>query len=79
MRTYLVLKVKARNFRADPVVREALRANRVEELDLPTLNRDGTLADLAADEFDPDTTARRGYHFTHLNQLALEHLLGVRG
>ncbi|TMR08064.1 xylose isomerase [Nonomuraea turkmeniaca] len=79
MRTYLILREKARDFRADPEVREALRASRVEELSLPTLNRGETLADLAGDDFDPDAAARRGYHFTHLNQLALEHLLGVRG
>lgn len=54
-------------------------AYRVEGLGLPTLNRGETLADLASDGFDPDVAAARGYHFTHLNQLALEHLLGVRG
>jgi xylose isomerase len=79
MRTYLILKDKARAFRADPEVREAMRASRVEEIGLPTLNRGETLADLASDEFDPDIAAERGYHFSHLNQLALEHLLGVRG
>ncbi|GAA2901676.1 xylose isomerase [Nonomuraea rubra] len=79
MRTYLILREKARNFRADPEVREAMRASRVEELGLPTLNRGETLADLATDDFDPEAAARRGYHFSHLNQLALEHLLGVRG
>ncbi|MEV5888323.1 xylose isomerase [Nonomuraea fuscirosea] len=79
MRTYLILREKAQNFRADPEVREALRAARVDELGLPTLNRGETLADLASDDFDPDAASRRGYHFTHLNQLALEHLLGVRG
>ncbi|MEV4470298.1 xylose isomerase [Nonomuraea sp. NPDC049504] len=79
MRTYLILREKARNFRADPEVREAMRASRVDELGLPTLNRGETLADLADDDFDPEAAAARGYHFTHLNQLALEHLLGVRG
>ncbi|WP_308210480.1 hypothetical protein [Actinomadura luzonensis] len=79
MRTYLVLRERARVFRADPEVREAQRAARVDELGLPTLNRGETLADLAHDTFDPDKTARRGYHFSRLNQLALEHLLGVRG
>ncbi|RVX46304.1 xylose isomerase [Nonomuraea polychroma] len=79
MRTYLILREKARTFRADPEVRDALRASRVEELALPSLNRGETLADLAGDDFDPDAAAQRGYHFTHLNQLALEHLLGVRG
>ncbi|MEV1168692.1 xylose isomerase [Nonomuraea sp. NPDC049784] len=79
MRTYLILREKARAFRADPEVRDALRASRVEELGLPTLNRGETLADLANDDFDPEVAAARGYHFTYLNQLALEHLLGVRG
>ncbi|MGP3916507.1 xylose isomerase [Nonomuraea sp. 10N515B] len=79
MRTYLILREKARTYRADPEVREALRAARVEELGLPTLNRGETLSDLSGDDFDPDMAAQRGYHFTHLNQLALEHLLGVRG
>ncbi|GAA2208617.1 xylose isomerase [Nonomuraea monospora] len=79
MRTYLILREKARSFRADPEVREAMRASRVEELGLPTLNRGETLADLAADDFDPEAASARGYHFSHLNQLALEHLLGVRG
>ncbi|MEU8247376.1 xylose isomerase [Nonomuraea sp. NPDC048916] len=79
MRTYLILREKARAFRADPEVREALRASRVDQLAVPTLAEGETLADLAADDFDPDVAAERGYHFSHLNQLALEHLLGVRG
>lgn len=29
--------------------------------------------------YGPGAAAARGYHFSHLNQLALEHLLGVRG
>ncbi|WP_336211949.1 xylose isomerase [Nonomuraea sp. LPB2021202275-12-8] len=79
MRTYLILRDKARRFRADPEVLEALAASRVDELAQPTLAPGETLADLAADRFDPDAAAQRGYHFSRLNQLALEHLLGVRG
>ncbi|MEU0569453.1 xylose isomerase [Nonomuraea sp. NPDC005983] len=79
MRTYLILREKARAFRADPEVREALRASRVDELATPTLAPGETLAGLSDDGFDPDVAAARGYHFSHLNQLALEHLLGVRG
>ncbi|MFI7441497.1 xylose isomerase [Nonomuraea indica] len=78
MRTYLILKDKARAFRADPEVQDALRASRVDELAVPTLAPGETLADLAADDFDPDVAAERGFHFTRLNQLAIEHLLGVR-
>ncbi|MEW1847836.1 xylose isomerase [Nonomuraea angiospora] len=79
MRTYLILKEKSRAFRADPEVQEALSASRVDELAQPTLAPGESWADLAKDDFDPEVAAARGFHFTRLNQLALEHLLGVRG
>ncbi|GGK81116.1 xylose isomerase [Planomonospora parontospora subsp. parontospora] len=79
MRTYLILKEKSAAFRADPEVQEALAASRVGELSQPTLAPGETLDDLARDDFDLDAAAERGFHFTRLNQLALEHLLGVRG
>ncbi|HEY3708676.1 MAG TPA: xylose isomerase [Amycolatopsis sp.] len=78
MRTYLILKAKAEAFRKDPEVAEALAASRVPELATPTLSPGETLDDLAADEFDVEAAGKRGYHFTRLNQLALEHLLGTR-
>jgi hypothetical protein len=28
---------------------------------------------------DPDAAGQRGYGFVHLNQLAIEHLIGARG
>ncbi|MFD1934804.1 MULTISPECIES: xylose isomerase [Nonomuraea] len=76
MRTYLILKEKAAAFRADPEVREAMAASRVSELAVPTLAPGETYDDLLSEEA-PD--ASRGYHFSRLNQLAIEHLLGVRG
>ncbi|GGS61586.1 xylose isomerase [Planobispora rosea] len=79
MRTYLILKEKSKAFRADPEVQAALAASRVGELAQPTLASGETLEDLARDDFDLDAAAERGFHFTRLNQLALEHLLGVRG
>ena len=79
MRTYLILKEKAAAFRADPEVSEALAASRVPELAVPTLAADESLADLLAEDFDPDAAALRDSAYTRLNQLALEHLLGVRG
>jgi xylose isomerase len=79
MRTYLILKEKALAFRADPEVQEALHASRVDELAQPTLAAGETWQDLAKDDFDPEVAALRGFHFTRLNQLALEHLMGVRG
>ena len=36
-------------------------------------------ADLRAESFDPDAAALRGMAFERLDQLALEHLYGVRG
>ncbi|MGW5681320.1 xylose isomerase [Nonomuraea sp. NPDC003754] len=75
MRTYLILKEKAAAFRADPEVREAMAASRVSELAVPTLAPGETYDDLLREEA-PD--AARGYHYSRLNQLALEHLLGVR-
>ncbi|GII81490.1 xylose isomerase [Sphaerisporangium rufum] len=79
MRTYLILKAKAAAFRADPEVQEALRDSRVTDLAEPTLAPGESYDDLAKDDFDLDVAAQRGFHFTRLNQLALEHLLGVRG
>ncbi|MEU4670795.1 xylose isomerase [Amycolatopsis sp. NPDC023774] len=78
MRMYLILKEKAAAFRADPEVAAALSASRVDELSVPTVAPGETLDDLAADSFDVEAAGKRGYHFTRLNQLALEHLLGTR-
>ncbi|HZG02223.1 MAG TPA: xylose isomerase [Streptomyces sp.] len=84
MRNYLILKERAAAFRADPEVQEALRAARLDELARPTLNEGETAADLLADrtafeEFDVEAAARRGMAFERLDQLAMDHLLGVRG
>ncbi|MEV4428797.1 xylose isomerase [Streptomyces sp. NPDC049602] len=81
MRNYLILKERAAAFRADPDVVAALAASRLPELAVPTA-ADG-LAELLADPtayetFDPDAAAARSMAFEHLDQLALEHLLGVR-
>jgi xylose isomerase len=83
MTTYLLLKERAAAFRADPEVRAALAASLVPELSTPTLNPGETVADLAGDrsafeDFDLDGVAARGFGFVHLNQLALEHLMGAR-
>jgi len=83
MRTYLLLKERARAFRADPEVQQALEASRVPELSVPTLGDGETLADLLADrsafeDVDADALGARGYGFGRLDQLAVEHLLGAR-
>jgi xylose isomerase len=83
MSTYLLLKERAQAFRADPEVQAALEASKVFELAQPTIGEGETLADLLADrsayeDLDVDAVAARGFHFVHLNQLALEHALGAR-
>ncbi|MFE5914600.1 xylose isomerase [Streptomyces wedmorensis] len=81
MRNYLILKERAAAFRADPDVVAALAASRLPELSVPTAadGLAGLLADPTAYEaFDLDAAAARSMAFEHLDQLALEHLLGVR-
>ncbi|WP_327123433.1 xylose isomerase [Streptomyces sp. NBC_01727] len=81
MRNYLILKERALAFRADPAVQEALAASRLDELAQPTAE-DGLkslLADTTAfEEFDVTAAAERSMAFEALDQLAMEHLLGVR-
>jgi xylose isomerase len=81
MTTYLLLRERARAYRADPEVQTAMDAAGVTSLRTPTLNPGENLADLraAGDGFDPDIAAERGFGFVRLNQLALEHVLGARG
>ncbi|MFG3408392.1 xylose isomerase [Streptomyces sp. NPDC048142] len=81
MRNYLILKERAAAFRADPEVRAALRASRLDELARPTVDEGlaGLLADRGAyEDFDVDAAAERGMAFEALDQLAMDHLLAVR-
>ncbi|ROQ70419.1 xylose isomerase [Streptomyces sp. 840.1] len=80
MRNYLILKERALAFRADPAVKEALAASRLDELARPTAADGvaGLLADRTAyEEFDVTAAAERSMAFEALDQLAMEHLLGV--
>ena len=79
MRNYLILREKVRAFRADPEVQAALESAKVPELAIPTLAEgEGWEQLLEADLPDPDALAVRGAGFELLDQLALEHLYGVR-
>jgi xylose isomerase len=83
MRMYLLLRERARTFRADPAVAEALAAVRYADLSVPTLAPGESYRDLLADrgafeDFDPVAAGARGLGAVHLNQLAVEHLLGAR-
>ena len=81
MATYLLLKERAAAYRADPEVQQARHDAGVDTLNQPTLDPGETLTELrtALTDYDPEPAAERGYGFVHLNQLALEHLLGARG
>jgi len=83
MKTYLLLKERAAAFRADPEVQEALRASQVAELSVPTLADSESYSEVLADrsafeEFDLKSSAAHGFGFAHLDQLAVEHVLGAR-
>ncbi|MCO6005218.1 xylose isomerase [Actinoallomurus purpureus] len=78
MRTYLILKERARAFRADPEVQEALAASRTDQLAVPTLGPGETYEHLAEDDFDVEAAGQRAYHYERLDQLAVEHILGAR-
>jgi xylose isomerase len=83
MRTYLLLRDRAKAFRADPEVQEALEESGSAALATPTLADGETYADLLADrssfeDFDVDSAGARGYGFARVDQLAIEHLLGAR-
>jgi xylose isomerase len=78
MSTYLGLAEKAKAFRADPRVSEALEYAGVASLQEPTLAEGETLeAFLGTDDgFDATKAAERDFGFVRLNQLAVEHLIG---
>jgi xylose isomerase len=78
MRNYLILREKVRAFRADPAVVEALRVSGVDELNTPTLTAGETWRDVRDAQIDADAVAQRGLGYEALDQLALEHLYGVR-
>ncbi|MBB2948038.1 xylose isomerase [Actinoplanes lutulentus] len=83
IRMYLLLKERAKAFRADPEVQEALAASKVAELKTPTLNPGEGYAELLADksafeDYDADAVGAKGFGFVKLNQLAIDHLLGAR-
>ena len=78
MRTYLLLKERAIAYRKDPRVIEAMKESRIPELEVPTLAKGETWKDLADPSFDVESAGARGMGYEKLNQLALEHLMGVK-
>ncbi len=83
MELYLALRDKARAFRADPRVQEALAEAEVAELATPTLDPGESYEQLLADPtafetYDIEAARTKGYGFARIQRYALEHLLGVR-
>lgn len=81
MRTYKILKAKAQAFDADPEVRGLIRERRDAALD-PLLSGACTpqrIAALKGLQLDPDAIAQAGLAYEKLDQLMMEHLMGVRG
>jgi xylose isomerase len=78
MRNYLILREKARAFRADPEVTAALAAAGVPDLAVPTLAGGESWRDVRDVTIDADTLGARGMGYERLDQLALEHLYGIR-
>ena len=79
MRNYLILREKVQAFRADPEVAAALAAAGVGELDVPTAGR-GRVARRPPRRasYDVEALGPARLAMEALDQLAMEHLLGVR-
>jgi xylose isomerase len=81
MRTYKILAHKAKAFDADPEVRDLLaEATNDEAAQFVAGGYDADrAARLRAHSFDLDALAQRGLGYERLDQILVEHLLGVRG
>lgn len=77
MRTYLLLKERALAFRNDPRVKAAMIESHIDQLEVPTLSSGESWKDLESDSLDVESAGARGYGYEKIDQLALEHLMGV--
>jgi xylose isomerase len=78
MRTYLALKERAAAFRSDSRVIAAMKESNIPGLTEPTLAKGESWKDLAKDVFDVEAAGKRGYGYEAVDQLALEHLMGLK-
>jgi xylose isomerase len=78
MRTYLALKERALAFRNDPRVINAMAESNIPGLAEPTFAPGESWRDLANEFLDIESAGKRGYHYEALDQLAIEHLMGVK-
>jgi xylose isomerase len=81
MRTYKILHQRAKQFDADPEVKALIAEQKDAAID-PLLHGGYTkdkAAKLKAMAIDADAVSKRGLGYERLDQLLVEHLLGVRG
>ncbi len=78
MRSYLILKEKARQFNADPQIQDLLAALRTADDSEPSGYTPEHAAALKQRAFDRKALAARGLAYERLDQLTVELLLGVR-
>jgi xylose isomerase len=80
MRTYNVLRERAAAFDADPEVRALIAERRDARIDPLLAGYTRSKADeLRALALDPDAIGREGLQWERLDQITMEHILGVRG
>jgi xylose isomerase len=79
IRNYLALAEKARAFDQDPRVAQAMSYTGVPQLAEPTVGRysPDSAAGLLEETFDVDALASRGYGIERLDQLVVDHILGI--
>ncbi len=78
MRTYLLLKERALAFRNDPRVKAAMVDSHIDQLEIPTLSSGESWKDIELDSIDVEAAGERGYGYEKIDQLAIEHLMGVQ-
>jgi xylose isomerase len=80
MRTYKILAERAKAFDADPEVRSLIAERRDREIDPLLAGYDkAKVKKLRALSIDAAAVGARGLGYERLDQLTVEHLLGVRG
>jgi xylose isomerase len=79
IRNYLALAAKAREFDQDPRVAAAIAYSGVADLAEPTVGpySTETAAGLMGETFDIDALAQRGFGNEALDQLVIDHILGI--
>ena len=82
MRTYNIFREKARRFDTDPEVQQLLKEINNDGSQYDALLSKGysaeTVRQLQEATFDPEALGQRGYSYEKLDQLTIEHILGVR-